>query len=277
MTVATNVAELTADRALVNDYLADLLLTEAAARRDGPVRQAMRYAVLGAAQRIRPILALRVARLLRAPMERTLKAAAAVELLHCASLIVDDLPCMDDSPVRRNRPSVHIEFGEAAAVLASFGLVALSARIAAESESSDGDRQWPSSFQIRLLRTLDCSGLIDGQAMDLQLGGLNRAGRCADITELKTVPLFEIAVDAATTFASIDGNERALLRFFGREFGLAFQMTDDLLDGDEVDRVLLDDKLTTLRAVVARFGLQCGPLEELIDYLHARVAEFNPQ
>jgi geranylgeranyl diphosphate synthase, type II len=276
MTVATIVAELTADRMVVNDYLADLLRTEAVTRRDGPVQRAMRYAVLGAGQRIRPILALRVARLLRAPAARTLKAAAAVELLHCASLIVDDLPCMDNSPTRRDRPSVHIAFGEATAVLASFALVALSARIATESEWSDDDRRGRSDFQMRLLRTLDCSGLIDGQAMDLRLDGSNRTGSCVDVTELKTVPLFEIAVDAATTFATIDGNERALLRCFAREFGLAFQMTDDLLDGDYVDHAMLDDKLTTLRAVVAPFGPQRGPLEELIDFLHARVAEFNP-
>ena len=277
MKVATTVAELCADRALVNDYLEDLLLTEAVTRRDGPVQRAMRYAVLGAAQRIRPILALRVARLLRAPAAPTLKAASAVELLHCASLIVDDLPCMDDSPTRRNKPSVHIEFGEATAVLASFALVALSARTAAESECNDDHRQSHSGFQMRLLRTLDCSGLIDGQAMDLRLDGVNRVGGCAGVTELKTVPLFEIAVAAATTFAAIDENELALLRCFGREFGLAFQITDDLLDGDYVDRAMLDEKLITLRAVVAPFGSQRGPLEELIDYLHARVAEADPQ
>ena len=272
MPVATS-SELIADRSLVDEYLTSLLSAEVVSSRQSRVQQAMHYAVLGSAQRIRPILALRVARLLHAPAASTLRAAAAVELLHCASLIVDDLPCMDNSPTRRNKPSVHVKFGEATAVLAAFALVALSARIVSQSENRDEDQHLRAAFQARLLRTLDCCGLIDGQAMDLHLDGSNAA--CSDVMELKTVPLFQLAVHAATTFTTIDENERALLTCFGREFGLTFQITDDLLDGEIVGRSILAEKLMTLRAVVAPFGPRRRPLEELIDYLQDRVSELD--
>ncbi len=233
----------------------------------------MRYAVLGPAQRIRPILSLRVARLLDAPLSLAIQAASAVEFLHCASLIVDDLPCMDDSSTRRGQPAVHIRFGEATALLAAFGLVALAARILVEVACSDDERRRLVSFKIRLLRSMDCTGLIAGQALDLQLT-CNRYRRTdRPVTELKTVPLFQLAVQAGCLFANLNSNEDALLRCFGQQFGLAFQMTDDLLDGEDISFHLIDDKLTTLRAAIAPFGARRRELEELLAYLHARVTD----
>ncbi len=232
----------------------------------------MRYAVLGPAQRIRPILALRVARVLSAPVDLTLPAALALELLHCASLVVDDLPCMDDSPLRREQPSLHVKFGESTAVLAAFGLVALSARTLVECQCAAAYKDRLIQFQIALLRSLDCAGLIAGQALDLRLDEQSGDTSSYDVSELKTVPLFLLAVSAGTLFAGVDPNEKALLNGFGREFGLAFQMTDDVLDGESADLCVLEDKLTTLRATIAPFGTARRDLEELVDYLHARVA-----
>jgi geranylgeranyl pyrophosphate synthase len=272
MTLATICAELDTDRSYIDGYLTKLLCAEAV-KGQGPVQQAMRYAVLSGGQRIRPILALRVARVLNMPILTAVRAASAVELLHCASLIVDDLPCMDNSPIRRNQPSVHIQFGEATAVLSAFALVSLAARIAVEGECDRRARDRMAQFQIQLLRSLDCSGLIDGQALDLQLDGNDRLRTCTAVTELKTVPLFQLAVSAGSIWFDLHENERALLTCFGREFGLAFQMTDDLLDGEQIDSVVLDDKLTTLRAAIAPFGSRRRELEELLDYLHARIAE----
>jgi geranylgeranyl pyrophosphate synthase len=110
MTYASIRAGLDLDRCQVNQYL-DRLLSCDGVRSNGIIQDAMRYAVFGSAQRVRPILALRVARLLGDSGELALRAACSVELLHCASLIVDDLPCMDDSPVRRDQPSLHVMFG----------------------------------------------------------------------------------------------------------------------------------------------------------------------
>jgi geranylgeranyl diphosphate synthase type II len=259
------------DRLFVDDYLTKLLCSEEATG-IGIVQEAMRYAVLGTAQRIRPILSLRVARLLDAPEDETLCAAAAVELLHCASLIVDDLPCMDDASFRRNRAAVHIRYGEATAVLAAFGLVALAARSLVENSFVERYRRCLLEFQISLLRTLDCSGLIAGQAMDLNLSNSDTLIPASDISELKTVPLFTLAVSAGSLFVDLDPNEQALLSCFGREFGLAFQLSDDLLDGELGDSEPLEEKLTTLRAAIAPFGESSRDLEELVDYLHARVS-----
>ena len=270
ITLATLHAGLITDRCLVDTHLAQVLTRQGGCA-DGVVHNAMCYAVLGPAQRIRPILALRVARVVDAPVDLTMRAALALELLHCASLIIDDLPCMDDSATRRGQPSLHVKFGEATAVLAAFGLVTLAARMLVESECEPAYCDRLIRFQIALLRTLDCAGLIAGQALDLRQMSRSGGIPAADISELKTVPLFLLAISAGSLYADLDPNEEALLNGFGREFGLAFQMTDDVLDGEPADRLALDDKFSTLRAIIAPFGPVRADLEELVDYLHARV------
>ena len=272
MGLATLRTELEADRWEVDRYLRDLLATEAGSG-NGLVQEAMRYAVMGPAQRVRPILALRIARMLDAPLELTMRAASAVELLHCASLIIDDLPCMDDSAERRNQPAVHVRFGEATAVLSAFGLVALSARILVECDADPMEREQLMQFQVRLLRSLDCAGLIAGQALDLRLANQRHLRTRRNVTELKTVPLFVLAVEAGALFSTIGPDEQAMLRCFGRQFGLAFQTTDDLLDGDEVEAAAVHENFTNMRAALSPFGSARRDLEELVDYLHARVAD----
>jgi geranylgeranyl pyrophosphate synthase len=270
-TTARNPVPITVDRAAINCYLETLLWThsQAAGR---AVFEAMNYAVLGSAQRIRPILALRIARLFGAPLNLTLAAAGAVELLHCASLIIDDLPCMDDSPFRRDRASVHIRFGESTAILAAFGLVALAARSVLEAPCDAEDRQRIIEFQLSLLRTLDCCGLIAGQALDLESAATHGPRADAGISDLKTVPLFALAVQAGSLIPIHNADARAVLSGFGREFGLAFQMSDDLLDGEEQDPQPFLDKLNMLRALVSHFGPAARDIETLIDYLNDRVA-----
>jgi geranylgeranyl pyrophosphate synthase len=263
-------ADLQSERLAVNTYLDEVLCLEGCGV-NSIVQNAMRYAVLGSAQRIRPILSMRVARMVQAPHELSMRLAGSVELLHCASLIVDDLPCMDDSPLRRDRASVHVKFGESTAILAAFGLVALAARSVLEPTHKDTYGSHLVEFQLALLRSLDCSGLIAGQALDLQLPRYSSSKPSCDISELKTVPLFSLAVLAGSILAKLESNEVALLSCFGREFGLAFQMSDDLLDGELVSPVPFEDKLSTLRAAIAPFGPSSRPLEELVDYLHARV------
>ena len=254
------------------DHQLEVLLQEELGGIKGTVPKAMRYGVLGSAQRIRPIISMRLARLLDTPLELVVPLATSVELLHCASLIVDDLPCMDDAPFRRNQPSVHIQYGEATSVLAAFSLVALAARIVVERETPREYEQRVQQFQLQLLRTLDCTGLVGGQAMDLQLAQEPNFRPSLDISELKTVPLFTLAVSAGSVFADLNSNEQALLNCFGREYGLAFQMTDDLLDGETAEREILNEKLSTLRAVIAPFGQASRHLEELVDYLDDRVS-----
>jgi geranylgeranyl pyrophosphate synthase len=259
------------DRAGINQYLRSLLCTPKQ-EAGSSVFDAMAYAVLGSGQRIRPILALRVARLLGAPMDLTLAAAGAVELLHCASLVIDDLPCMDDSPFRRDQAAVHVRFGESTAILAAFGLVALAARSVMEPPCDAEDRNRVIEFQLALLRTLDCCGLIAGQALDLENASAQKRHCGAYISDLKTVPLFTLAVHAGSLTPVHNADSRALLSGFGREFGLAFQMSDDLLDGEQQDLQPFHEKLSLLRALVAHFGPAASGIESLIDYLNDRVS-----
>lgn len=257
------------ERALINHAL-EALLKESCPG-GGQVREAMCYAVLGDGQRLRPVLALRVAQLLRSDPELTARAACAVELLHCASLIVDDLPAMDNEVYRRGRPATHVEFGEATALLAAFALVALAARVAVEGVCPEEFRCRQQAFQLQLLRALDCAGLIAGQSLDLSLGGDVRQSNRIHLHELKTAPLFDLAVAAGAVYTRRE--LPADLRRFGRKFGVAFQIADDWLDGEVSDPEVVLAQFDEARACLAAFGRDAGPLHQLIDYLDARVFE----
>jgi geranylgeranyl diphosphate synthase type II len=223
------------------------------------VSHALRFAVFGGAQRIRPILSLRVARLLEAESPAVIRAAVATELIHCASLIVDDLPCMDNAHMRRGRPSLHVEAGESTAILAAFALVALAARSLMDPIVANGSAARLARFQWMLLGVLDAGALIKGQALD--------------VTELKTVPLFELAVEAGGVSSPEYDRREPELRRFARQYGLAFQMVDDYLDGD------LQDQAAALGAVErardSAEALSDGPneLSELAGYLHGKITE----
>ncbi len=227
----------------------------------------MHYAVFGCGQRLRPLLALRIARMLGAASALNLRAAAAVELLHCASLIVDDLPCMDDEYLRRNRPSLHVAFGEANALLAAFGLVALAARSVIDINCRPWELPCLLEFQVRLLATLDCESMIAGQSLDLSLDSGERDTHRLRLATLKTVPLFELAVRAGSLFARLSATEEQCLLDFGREFGLAYQVRDDLDDG-EIDAIsTVQDPFARARECLAPFGYRSGPLVDLMNYL----------
>jgi farnesyl diphosphate synthase len=259
--------DLLADRAAIEQELRDVLPAGAMS----PVSACMEYAVLGEAQRLRPLLAVRVGRLTAADPRLTMRAAAAVELVHCASLVVDDLPSMDNDVMRRNRPSAHIAYGESTALLAAFGLVALAARSVIEQSCNDCFTASQKQFQISLLRTLDCSSLIGGQVMDLALGG-ERREQCRDLlNELKTVPLFVLAVEAGQSYTLQAAHPH--LRQFGRLFGIALQMTDDLVDGESVDSTAVMAQLRLARECLMPFGAAARPLADLVEHLHARAQD----
>ena len=249
---------LVSDRLAVDRYLDSMLASQG-----GPVCEAMRYAVLGSGQRLRPILALRTAVMLRADAAVAMRAAAAVELLHCASLIVDDLPCMDNEQLRRNRPTVHRQFGEATALLAAFALVGLAARSMVEH----------ACFQARLLSMLDCNSLVGGQALDLALTGETRERNRSRVTHMKTVPLFQLAMEAGTLAATCSKMDCALLLQFGKEFGVAYQMADDYLDGEFDDRAAVDEQFSRARVLLNGFPDGASGLLELVDHLNAKIRE----
>lgn len=265
---ATPVPPFDSDRALIDSHLSTLLLPSGA--KLTPFRQAMNYAVLGQGQRFRPILALRIARLCGQDNLLTLRAAAAVEILHCASLIVDDLPCMDNESTRRNRPATHIAFGEPTALLAAFGLVTVAARSVVEQPCPPTQVSGLIRFQCQLLRVLDSSGLCEGQDLDLRATPAERDALRHKVNEMKTVPLFELSAEAGLLFTDPDSHLARGMRAFARQFGRAFQTVDDFLDGEISDRQFVETQLNQAHACLAPFAPAGSELHALVDFLNAR-------
>lgn len=190
------------------------------------VHRAMRYTLMAPSKRVRGILSLLSAEL-AGQEPRAEQMAAAIELVHAASLILDDLPSMDDAPVRRGRPACHVAFGEATAILASFGLLSLGFATIA--------RAYPSPLASRLTMLLadavGTSGLIGGQADDLL--ATQRAitfERLERIHRLKTGALFSAAAVGGALTAGADDTTMSAIVAYAKNLGLAFQIIDDLLD-----------------------------------------------
>ena len=189
---------------------------------------AMRYAVLGGGKRIRPRLVYASGRLAGAPVDVLDHAAAAVELIHAYSLIHDDLPAMDDDDLRRGRPTVHVAFDEATAILAGDALQAL----AFETACADGVDAAVSLRWVRLLsRAAGAEGMVGGQVLDLE--GETRQLDAAELERLhrrKTGALLHAAVAMGAAAGNLSGAQAEALDRFGAEIGLAFQIHDDVLD-----------------------------------------------
>lgn len=191
---------------------------------------AMRHAVLGGGKRLRPFLVRAAAALGRAEPAAVLRVGAAIELVHSYSLVHDDLPAMDDAATRRGRPSCHVAFDEATAILAGDALQALAFEVLARPD-------WPASAELRaelvagLARAAGAAGMCGGQALDLAAEGtaLDEAG-ITRLQALKTGALIAFACEAGARLAGLDVERRGLVADYARALGLAFQITDDLLD-----------------------------------------------
>jgi len=249
---------------MVEDALRDVLRGGHCAGASA-VAEAMEYAVLGSGQRWRPMLALRVGRMAGGDIDLIMRGAVAVELLHCASLIVDDLPCMDDEKFRRGRPAVHREFGESNGILAAFCLVALAARQTVEGICDPCTLQSMVAFQHQVLCTLDCNSLIGGQAMDLA-GGVS----ARKLAEKKTAPLFALAARAGIIGATLSPAERQAAVRFGHEFGVAYQLMDDLADGDLRLRAPFESQMQRTRDALGAFHSRGEELKEMLDNLYGK-------
>lgn len=197
-----------------------------------PLHQAMRHSVFAGGKRLRPALVFMGAEVAGAPPEAVLPAACAVELIHTYSLIHDDLPAMDNSPTRRGRPTCHVLFGEALAVLAGDALHALAFELlarAAETPGCSPDRVVRAIAE--LTRGIGTSGMVGGQVLDLlAVEGRLPPDGVAAIHRLKTGSLIRacLKVGAVLGGASLDDVE--VLDRYGEHLGLAFQIVDDILD-----------------------------------------------
>jgi len=202
-------------------------------RADAPagLGQAMRYAVLDGGKRLRPLLVLAAAEAVQGNPQAALRAACAVELIHAYSLVHDDLPCMDNDVLRRGKPTAHVQFGEAQALLAGDALQALAFELLTPDDAV------PPAMQATLCRLLaraaGADGMAGGQAIDLQSVGcqLDEAA-LRDMHQRKTGVLLQTSVMLGAACASqpLPADDAQALRRYGAAVGLAFQVVDDILD-----------------------------------------------
>jgi geranylgeranyl diphosphate synthase, type II len=243
-------------RALVEAYLESMSLP-------GELAEAMRYALEGGGKRIRPVLCLTAGEAAGADPDELLPAAAAVELVHSFSLVHDDLPALDDDDVRRGRASAHVQFGEAVAILAGDALLAQALELALSYQTPVVARELAGA-------TL---GMIRGQYLDITDGQSELVGLHA----LKTGRLFGAAVGCALWVAEVTEAEQQPWRAFAADFGLLFQIVDDILDENGVAREHGLDGARSLagvtearaRATLAGIQADTSRLDELLSGLIA--------
>ena len=208
-------------------------LLPAAAIAPQRLHQAMRYAVLGGGKRVRPLLAFAAAEITGAAAQRVEIAAAAVELIHAYSLVHDDLPCMDDDLLRRGKPTCHVEFDEATALLAGDALQTLAFQLLTQNNLADAP-----GTQLEMVKILALAsgsrGMAGGQAIDLE-----SIGKALSVPELefmhihKTGALIRAAVKlGAFCGHPLEQRESAALEYYAKCVGLAFQVVDDILDAE---------------------------------------------
>jgi farnesyl diphosphate synthase len=192
--------------------------------------EAMRYAVLDGGKRLRPLLVLAASEAVGGNGQAALRAACAVELIHAYSLVHDDMPCMDNDVLRRGKPTVHVKYGEAGALLAGDALQAL----AFELLTPEHDNV-PEAMQARLCRLLahaaGSAGMAGGQAIDLASVGVKlNEEQLRQMHRLKTGALLQGSVLMGATCGDVRDAARRALGDYGAAIGLAFQVVDDILD-----------------------------------------------
>jgi farnesyl diphosphate synthase len=270
-------ARLEEDAAAVEATLDRIL----APRSEWPARltEAMRYAVLAGGKRLRPFVLIETARLFGAEGDGVVHAAAALECVHCYSLVHDDLPAMDDDDLRRGQPTVHRAFDEATAILVGDTLLTLAFEILADPVTA-ADPGLRMTLVAELAKAAGAGGMAGGQALDL-------AGEGADLVEpeivrlqaMKTGALFRYAAEAGAIAAGADSEDRARLAAFGAKLGAAFQLADDLLDhsGDQISlgKITRRDAARNKQTLVALRG-EVDARQLLADRIAAAAAELAP-
>ena len=199
-------------------------------RQPDRLHQAMRYSLLGSGKRVRPLLCILVDEA-GAGEDRSFAADAgcAIEMVHAASLILDDLPSMDNAGMRRGRPTTHCEYGEATAILASIGLLNRAYGVIAEHPGGDAD------LKVQALEVLSgaigSDGMIAGQEIDLhERVGFDRVASIESMNWMKTGVLFVASAHIGALCARLDPGSVEAIREFAKQVGLAFQAADDLID-----------------------------------------------
>lgn len=271
------------------EHLLDQLL--AAAPADGEIArphrilEAMRYAGLGGGKRLRPFLTIESAALFGVRRDRALMAGAAIELVHCYSLVHDDLPAMDDDDLRRGRPTAHKAFDEATAILAGDGLLTFAFDVLARPETHP-DASVRIALVTGLARNAGLGGMVGGQMLDLAAEG--RFGKSAidesgvlTLQRMKTGALLRFAAVAGGILGQADTKQAAALSRYGEALGAAFQIADDLLDveGDAatIGKAVGKDATSGKATLVGLLGVEGarGRLSKYVAEAHEALAPFG--
>lgn len=196
--------------------------------------EAMRYASLGGGKRLRPFLVIESARLFGATGASALRTACALEMIHCYSLVHDDLPAMDDDDLRRGRPTAHKAFDEATAILAGDGLLTYAFDVVAD-PATHADACVRAALVLALARAAGIGGMVGGQALDLAAETAATPLSQPEILQLqamKTGALLRFAVDAGAILGGATPAQASALTRYGAALGAAFQIADDILDAE---------------------------------------------
>jgi farnesyl diphosphate synthase len=217
-------------RSAVEKALSDWIANPVTSPGPAGLGDAMRYAVLDGGKRLRPLLALAACEAVAGNQNAAMRAACAVELIHAYSLVHDDMPCMDNDLLRRGKPTVHVKFGQAQALLAGDALQALAFEVLTPDDGSVD-----AALQARLCRMLanaaGCNGMAGGQAIDLASVGLPLdSAQLHKMHRLKTGALLQASVLMGASCGSPSPAVQAALGEYGACVGLAFQVVDDVLD-----------------------------------------------
>lgn len=261
---------------------------------DNKVCEAMRYSILNGGKRIRPAIMMEFFRICGGSGDAVLYFAAALECIHTYSLIHDDLPCMDNDDLRRGKPSCHMAYGEARALLAGDGLLTYAFELCAKAKNVDSDRV-VNAISL-LAKYSGINGMIDGQEIDLQGEGITMSLEQIKTMYLqKTGALIKAAAEIGCILAGANAQKVAAARVFADNFGMCFQITDDILDvtgstksiGKPVGSDKKNEKATFISAVggveegkavclmlaekaksaLNVFGQEADGLRDLADYL----------
>jgi geranylgeranyl diphosphate synthase type II len=214
-------------RGLVDERLAAIINDLGA---NDTLTAALRHSVLAPGKRLRPLICLMSAHCLGAENRVAIDPACAIELVHATSLIVDDLPSMDNAATRRGLPTCHLEFGESTAILSAFELLSLGYRVMSEAPGVDAERR--TKLVQTLANAVGVNGLIGGQERDLAAtnSGSIDPDKVTHIHELKTSSLFVAAAESGALVAGLRGAQLGPIREFALRLGLAYQTLDDLID-----------------------------------------------
>ncbi len=262
--------------AAATDALLERLLSESASPR---LLSAMRYAALGAGKRLRPFLVIESARLFNVPVASALRVGAALECVHCYSLVHDDLPAMDNDDLRRGKPTAHKKFDEATAILAGDSLLTLAFEILAGADTHP-DTAVRIALVLELAQASGMNGMAGGQMLDIEAeaGAAQTLDSIIRIQAHKTGALFRFACQAGAIMAGADPTP---LRRYADDIGLAFQIADDLLDLESSPEALgkatqkdLQRGKATIASLMGRDAAQLKA-QELVESAIAALAPYG--